>query len=65
MTTRPARKDLGSMDDNNRRSRRYPCQIPQTELEGLFQRFMLLEVSKDDRKHQLLEDYRWWFAEWG
>lgn len=39
--------------------------IPQTEWEGLFQRFMLLEVSRNDRNHQLREDYRWWFAEWG
>jgi hypothetical protein len=26
---------------------------------------VLLEVGKNDRNHQLLEDYRWWFAEWG
>ena len=26
---------------------------------------VLLEVSKDDHNHQVLEDYRWWFAEWG
>jgi len=26
---------------------------------------MLLEVSKDDPNHQLFEDYRRWFMEWG
>jgi hypothetical protein len=26
---------------------------------------ILLEVSKNDRNHQVVEDYHWWFAEWG
>ncbi len=26
---------------------------------------MLLEVGKEDHNHQTLQNYRWWFAEWG
>jgi preprotein translocase subunit SecA len=26
---------------------------------------MMMEVSMGDRNLQLLEDYRWWFSEWG